>query len=122
VNYLLLIMTPPVDASGPIEPVTEPDGPVAEEFMAWQKELEAAGVIVDGRPLDITSVRSVSVRRGDERIVTDGPFAESREIVGGYVVIDVPDLDSALDWAGRCPGARYGSVQVREVWTPPADF
>jgi hypothetical protein len=51
--------------------------------------------------------------------VTDGPFAETREVLGGFYVIDVPDLDVALDWAARCPGARgAGSVVVR----PIADF
>jgi hypothetical protein len=119
VKYLLLIMTPPVDDNGPIEPITETGGPKAEEFMAWSKELDAAGVVVESNVLDVTSVRSVLVRRDDERIVTDGPFAEAREIVGAYVLLDVPDMDAAIDWAARCPGSRYGSVQVREVWEPP---
>jgi hypothetical protein len=55
-------------------------------------------VITDGRP-----------------VITDGPFAESREVLGGFYVIDVPDLDAALDWAVRCPGARAGTVVVRPV-------
>ena len=48
------------------------------------------------------------VRPDGERVVTDGPFAETREMVGGYYLIDVPDLDAAIDWAARCPGAQHG--------------
>jgi hypothetical protein len=57
---------------------------------------------------------TVRVKDG-ERVVTDGPFAETREVLGGYYLIDVPDLDSALDWAARCPGAKYGSMEVRPI-------
>jgi hypothetical protein len=60
----------------------------------------------------------VQVNDAGERLVTNGPFAESREYLGGYQVIDVPDLDAALDWAARCPGAKYGRVEVR----PLAEF
>jgi hypothetical protein len=55
--------------------------------------------------------------KGDERVVTDGPFAETREVLGGYYLLDVPDLDAALDGAARCPGAKYGSVEVRPIMT-----
>jgi len=46
----------------------------------------------------------------------DGPFAETREQLAGYYLIDAPDLDAALSWAGRCPGAQYGSIEVRPIW------
>jgi len=58
----------------------------------------------------------VSMARFPDRL--HGPFAESREFLGGYQIIDVPDLDAALDWAARCPGAKYGRVEVR----PLAEF
>jgi hypothetical protein len=60
------------------------------------------------------STTTVRVANG-ERTVTDGPFAETREVLGGFYLFDVPDLDAALDWAARCPGARYGSIEVRPV-------
>ncbi|MFD2349250.1 YciI family protein [Nonomuraea ferruginea] len=68
---------------------------------------------------DLTTATTVRVDAKGERAITDGPFAETREVLGGYYVIDVPDLDVALDWAARCPGATGGgSVVVR----PIADF
>jgi hypothetical protein len=48
--------------------------------------------------------------------VIDGPFAETKEQLGGYYLIDVPDLDAALSWAARCPAAQYGTVEVRPIW------
>jgi hypothetical protein len=49
--------------------------------------------------------------------VLDGPYAETKEQLGGYYLIDVPDLDAALSWAARCPGASFGTIEVRPVWT-----
>lgn len=53
--------------------------------------------------------------RDGETLTTDGPFAESKEVLGGYYVIDVDDLDAALAWAARCPGADHGSIEVRPI-------
>lgn len=113
-KYLLLINTASPD-SAEERPA---DGPTVEEFMAFDKEISGAGVKLDGNALDVSTATTVCVRVTGERVVTDGPFAETREIVGGYYLIDVPDLDAALDWAACCPGARYGTVEVRTVWEP----
>ncbi|GAA4547080.1 YciI family protein [Pseudonocardia xishanensis] len=98
--------------------VTEPECTV-EDWQAWDKALHDAGVKVSGESLaDLVTATTVQVTGGDTT-VTDGPFAETRELLGGFVVIDVPDLDVALDWAARSPGARDGgAVEVR----PIADF
>lgn len=65
------------------------------------------------------SSRATTVRvKAGERVVTGGPFAETREVLGGYYLIDVPDLDAALDRAARCPGAKYGSIEVNEPEPP----
>ncbi len=82
-----------------------------------RKGPEGRGVWVSGHALqDLTTSTTVHVGPTGERTITDGPFAETREILGGYDIIDVPDLDVALDWAARSPGARDGgSVQVRPV-------
>jgi hypothetical protein len=53
--------------------------------------------------------------------VLNGPYAETREQLGGYFLIDVPDLDAALSWAARCPGASHGVVEVRPIWPMGAD-
>jgi hypothetical protein len=87
-----------------------------EEWASYDKEVKESGIFVSGHSLaDLTTATAVRVGAAGERIVTDGPFAESREVLGGYYVIDVPDLDVALDWAARCPGAREGSVVVRPI-------
>ncbi|WP_235017696.1 YciI family protein [Thermomonospora echinospora] len=92
-----------------------------EDWQVYDKAVKEAGILVDAHSLaDLTTATTVRVDPSGERaITTDGPFAETREVLGGYYVIDVPDLDVALDWAARCPGARDGgSVVVR----PIADF
>lgn len=82
-----------------------------------RQALKEAGVLVSGHSLkDLTTATTVRVGPNGERTVTDGPYAETREVLGGYDVIDVPNLDVALEWAARCPGARGGgSVVVRPV-------
>ena len=113
-QYLMLINAS-LDANGEPTGCSTPD-----DWMLFDKSLKEAGVYVGGNSLaDFTTAASVRVDEQGERIVTDGPFAESREVLGGYFVVDVPDFDVALDWAARCPGARDGgSIVVR----PLADF
>ncbi|MFJ8044060.1 YciI family protein [Kitasatospora sp. NPDC096147] len=91
-----------------------------QDWMDYDKQVRDAGILVSGESLaDLVTATTVRVGPDGARAVTDGPFAESREVLGGFYVIDVPDLDVALDWAARCPGARgSGSVVVR----PVADF
>jgi hypothetical protein len=87
-----------------------------EAFMAYHKAVCDAGIMVDSNVLDsFETATSVRVSASGERIVTDGPFAETREYLGGYYLLDLPDLDAAIDWAARCPGARAGRVEVRPV-------
>lgn len=88
-----------------------------EEWAEYDKAMKEAGILVSGHALkDLTTSTTVRVGPTGERTVTDGPFAETREVLGGYDVIDVPNLDVALDWAARCPGARGGgSVEVRPI-------
>jgi hypothetical protein len=94
----------------------EGEGPTAEEFMAWEQALRDAGVRVEGGYLDDHQLAtSVQVRADGEQVLTNGPFPETREYLGGYDVVDVPDLDAALAWAARNPGARYGRVEVRPL-------
>jgi hypothetical protein len=57
----------------------------------------------------------VNVENGKTRVL-NGPYAEAKEQLGGYYLIDVPDLDAAISWAARCPGASHGTVEVRPVW------
>jgi hypothetical protein len=75
-----------------------------------------AGIYVCGERLrGVAAATTVRVAGGKTRVM-DGPYAEAREQLGGFHVIDVPDLDSALAWAARCPSAARGTVEVRPVW------
>jgi hypothetical protein len=86
-----------------------------DESTQLARNLAAANQFLAAAPLRPTrTATSVRVRDG-KRLVTDGPFAETREQLGGYFLIDVPDLDAALGVAERIPGARYGTVEVRPV-------
>ncbi len=85
------------------------------ESVQLANQLHAKTQYLDAAPLYPTSETiSVSVRDG-KRLVTDGPFAETREQIGGYFLIDAKDLDEAIDIAARIPGARIGTVEVRPV-------
>ena len=76
---------------------------------------EAAGVIVSGDALHPTHTATTVRVRDGERLLTDGPYAETREQLGGYYIVDVADIDEAISWAAKIPGASTGSVEVRPV-------
>jgi len=85
---------------------------VTDQWMAWFKRLTEQGKAVAGNPLE----REGKVVSGNNRIVSDGPFAESKEAIGGYFLLDVPTMDEALVIAKECPGLPYGvKVEVRPV-------
>lgn len=85
------------------------------ESAQLARELHAGGRYLAASPLHpVATATSVKVRDG-KRLVTDGPFAETREQLGGYYLIDATDLDEAIEIAGRVPGARVGTVEVRPV-------
>jgi len=87
------------------------------ESTQLANDLRDRGQFIATAPLHPTN-RATSIRiREGKRLITDGPFAETREQLGGYFLIEAPDLDEALAWAKRCPGAASGSIEVRPVWT-----
>ena len=85
-------------------------------YGAYAGAMAEAGVMVGGERLrptgDATSVRI----RGGQTELLNGPYADTREQLGGYFMIDVPDLDAALHWAARCPSAPHGTIEVRPIW------
>jgi hypothetical protein len=83
--------------------------------MAYGEALRAAGVIVAGAGLQPPQTATMVSIRDGKRQVHDGPYAETKEFLGGFVVIDVPNLDNALEWAARHPAAGYSSVEVRPL-------
>jgi hypothetical protein len=89
-------------------------------YGAYTEALKKAGVLAGSNRLQPTSAATtVRVVNGKSQVL-DGPFADSKEQLGGYFLLDVPDLDAAISWAARCPGAAHGVVEVRPVWAMSA--
>lgn len=95
------------------------DYAVIARYVALRQEMMAAGVHVAGHRLrPVATATTVRVREG-RTLMTDGPFAETKEQFGGFFLVDVESLDEALAWARRVPAAEYGCVEVRPVWLHP---
>ena len=88
-------------------------------FMQYNKDLAAAGVTRGGAELKPTTTATTVRIRNGKTTLTDGPFAETKEALGGYYVIDVASLDEATRWAARCPLADSGSIEVRPLGVMP---
>ena len=90
---------------------------VAQAWSALREETETAGVLVSSSGLaSVVNATTVRVRNG-KRLITDGPFAETHEQLGGYFLLDCKDLDEAMLWAEKIPTATYGSVEIRPLWS-----
>ncbi|MHB8625384.1 MAG: YciI family protein [Aggregatilineales bacterium] len=89
----------------------------AQDWYALGDEMKAAGVLVSNNGLSpITNATSVRVRDG-KTLITDGPFAETHEQLGGYYILDCKDLDEAIGWAAKIPSAKDGTIEVRPTWS-----
>jgi hypothetical protein len=87
-----------------------------EKFMAFQADLEASGKLLVLERLQPTSAATTVKRRDGDLVIADGPFAETKEQIAGFYVIECEDLDEALELAYRNPAAEFGTVEVRPVW------
>jgi len=88
----------------------------AAAYGAYTVALKEAGVLAGSNRLQpVATATTVRLADGKPQVL-DGPYVETKEQLGGYYLIDVPDLDAALSWAARCPGAGHGIVEVRPVW------
>ena len=85
------------------------------EYFAYSQELKDAGAYVAGDALQPTATATTLSVRSGETLTTDGPFAETKEQLGGYYLIEADSLDSALEWAAKIPSARIGKIEVRPV-------
>ena len=86
-------------------------------YTAYSDALRKAQVLVDSNRLKAASTATTVRVANGKTSVLNGPYAEAKEELGGYFLIDVPDLDAAISWAARCPGASHGAVEVRPVWS-----
>lgn len=105
-KYILLVHLPKQSLEQAPEPTAAAAG------RAYGEALRAAGVFVAGAGLGSPNNATIVSVRDGKRLVQDGPYAESREFLGGFVVIDVPDLDAAIEWAARNPSAALGRIEV----------
>jgi hypothetical protein len=85
------------------------------EYTRFAEEARAAGVLAGGDELDHTSTATTVRVRGGDELVTDGPYAELKEALGGYFVLECDSIEEACEWAARIPGAHHGAVEVRAV-------
>jgi hypothetical protein len=85
-------------------------------YGAYAGAMGKAGVMVGGDRLHPSSAATTVRSPGGKTQVLDGPYAETKEQLGGYFIIEAPDMDTALSWAERCPGAAVGSIEVRPIW------
>ncbi len=89
---------------------------VLSKYTEWMDQMGQRGVLNGGERLhDTTDATTVRVRDGDV-ITSDGPFAETKEQIGGFFLVDCKDLDEAIEVAAKIPGAAYGSIEVRPIW------
>jgi len=86
-------------------------------YGAYTDTIQKAGILVASERLKPTNSASTVRVAGDKTQVLDGPYAETKEQLAGFYMIDVPDLDAALSWAARCPGAGHGAIEVRPIWS-----
>jgi hypothetical protein len=89
-------------------------------YTAYTEALQKAAVLRSvNRLAPASAATTLRIENGKTQVL-DGPFADTKEQLGGYYLIEVPDLDAALAWAARCPGAAHGVVEVRPLWDEPA--
>jgi hypothetical protein len=114
-NYTLLIYQSPADFAARADPVKHEA--FWGSFMPYMKALQESGVVVSSAGLEPPQT-ATSIRLSEGKLVQDGPYADTKEQLGGFFIIDVPDLDTALEWAARCPAGESTVVEVRPNLAP----
>ena len=89
---------------------------VYNEYIGFTQSIKDSGALVAGDALEPTQTATTVRVRNDETLTTDGPFAETKEQLGGFYLIDAADLDEAIEIAAQIPGASHGTIEVRPVW------
>ncbi len=113
-RYMFLIYGDPSNL--PSESLREDE---TKRYFAFTQDALDQNVMQAGDPLEPADVATTVRVRDGKVLTTDGPFAETKEVLGGYYILDLPNLDEALAWAAKIPGARYGSVEVRPIRVIP---
>jgi hypothetical protein len=116
-RYLALIYG---DESAGADATPEQTQEIMDAYNAFGKEAAERGVLHSGEALQPTSTATTVRVRNDETLTTDGPFAETKEQLGGFYLLDCKDLDEAIEMAAKIPGSWTGSVEVRPIWEFPS--
>jgi hypothetical protein len=112
-QYLMLIYSD----EAAMQAASEADsGKMMAAYGAYTEAMVKAGAMAGGNRLRPSSAATTVRSPGGKTQVLDGPYAETKEQLGGYYLIEAPDLDAALSWAERCPGAAVGAIEVRPIW------
>lgn len=119
-RYAILILDENTANPSPEPPDPAVWGQAMEEYNAYTQMLKDNGFYLGGEALQPNPTATTIKVRDGQTIVTDGPFAETKEVLGGYYLVDVADLDRATELAAQIPGARTGTVEVRPIWEFPA--
>ena len=114
-QYLILIYDEETANPSPEPPDPALWGEVLSQYNAYTEMLKSTGVFIAGEALQPVTTATTLRQQGGQTVITDGPFAETKEGLGGFYLIEAPDLDAALKLAEQCPGVRYGSIEVRPV-------
>jgi hypothetical protein len=112
-NYTILIYETPADFARRVDPDAKKRATYWAEWPPYSQALKDAGIFVGGAGLQPPETATLLKVRDGQRHVQDGPYADTKEQLGGFFIIDVPDLDSALDWAARIPNAPGRVFEVR---------
>jgi len=117
-RYALLLYSDPV--AGPEQGSPEQAAEM-QQWFAYTEALQGAGALLGGEPLHGTDTATTVKVRDGGTVTTDGPFAETKETLGGFYLIDVETIDDAIEWAAKIPLAPYGSVEVRPIMELPTE-
>lgn len=111
-RYLLLIYT---QEQAEVEATPAEQEAVMDAYFAFSREVREAGVMLGGEALQPTAKATTVRVREDKTFTADGPFAETKEQLGGYYMLECPNLGEAIEWAAKIPGAKHGSVEIRPL-------
>jgi len=111
-RYLLMIHS---DESGMAHMTQGDIGMMIAAYGAYTQAMKSAGVMLSGDRLERASTATTVRVKDGKTAVLNGPYAEVKEQLGGYYIIEAPDLDAAIAWAAKCPGAQHGAIEVRPI-------
>jgi hypothetical protein len=117
-RYLLLIYGPETSE----QPSPEEQAAVMQAYGAFTEHVRASGAYLGGEALEPTDTATTVRVRDGQTLTTDGPFAETKEALGGYYLVEANDLDAAIEYAAMIPGAKNGSIEVRPIWELPEEY